>query len=768
MNKSQRIAVDINNPIQDKFLKIRLEQNIDFLELLTLNIKTKDIYRKFNSNYGVLVGRVIANNGIGVPNAKISIFIPLSEEDENNEEIRSAYPYKTPNDKNIDGKRYNLLSRVSEFDDLSGSFKPKQPFGSFPIKPEIVTNNTLLDVYKKYYKFSTVTNEFGDYMIFGAPVGLYTVHMSVDITDIGKYSMTPQQMVDNLGYPESYFIENNTKIKTSNDLDDLPNIETQDISVNIRPFWGNKENFEIGITRQDFRIRAELFNSFIVFGNVFTDDTNITWGQPPDFTIPENPDIEVIREYVRRLHIIYNESLAPPNKYDLIGVYVKKEFKIKEIIFTYDNNISETDVVENNVDSNNIIKLEEKEYTVNADDNGNFVLNILCNRRKIIYDDLGNEIVVDDTYPGGVFTQFRGFLILDVFDEEFDFNIQGAPSMNKFKTRIKIPQTTTDPPSGEFNDNPFGSFGFTEHSQTKVENWFKQSKLFEGGKTYAISKFNGMVRNIASWPDHLLQDPVDYEIEEGFLSGDEDPPIAYDNVNNLTLIDDAIVPGDPNNVGIIQTSNDEGGEIDNLQYSFPHNMEIDVGGVTKNFFGGNWLNFSIYLPNIIHYHLEMGGPPPKGYYNSTYFSSYRYNDYGRITTGENTKNNPFGFEDMENLVNLSSGKTVDTAKLLRCDLHWTDFVETPASDIRKILDKMKLDEIGNGFIDSEENNLKLSGIYRNGINIINETGDIFYDKTPCPFNGGRIPETQNPDPKTYFFTGKHNCLKFLEELGLIR
>ena len=58
---------------------------------------------------------------------------------------------------------------------------------SFPIKEEIVTNPIFLDVYKKYYKYTALTNNSGDYMIFGVPIGTQTVHMSVDITDIGEY-----------------------------------------------------------------------------------------------------------------------------------------------------------------------------------------------------------------------------------------------------------------------------------------------------------------------------------------------------------------------------------------------------------------------------------------------------------------------------------------------------------------------------------------------------------------------------------------------------
>ena len=235
------------------------------------------MYRNFNADYGVLIGRVTANNGVGVPNAKISIFIPLDPNDEKNSNIVSIYPYKTVTQKNRNGKRYNLLPRVGKYNIETGLTVPKQPVGSFPIKEEIVSNSTFLDVYNKYYKYTTKTNESGDYMIFGVPIGSQSVHMSVDITDIGRHSMTPSEMVVGLGYSPNLFTDDNTKIKESNELSDLPHIETQDIVIDVAPFWGDTKNFEIGITRQDFKIRAVLSKGVTIFGTVFTDGDGSMW-----------------------------------------------------------------------------------------------------------------------------------------------------------------------------------------------------------------------------------------------------------------------------------------------------------------------------------------------------------------------------------------------------------------------------------------------------------------------------------------------------------
>ena len=84
MNKSQRIYLSTGttgNNGNDKSIIVKLEQDVETLEFLTMSISTEDAYQNFNADYGVLIGRVLANGSIGVPNAKISIFIPLTVAD---------------------------------------------------------------------------------------------------------------------------------------------------------------------------------------------------------------------------------------------------------------------------------------------------------------------------------------------------------------------------------------------------------------------------------------------------------------------------------------------------------------------------------------------------------------------------------------------------------------------------------------------------------------------------------------------------------------
>ena len=45
-------------PGSSQNVRVKLEQDFDFLEVLSLKITQEDLYQSFCSNYGVVVGRV--------------------------------------------------------------------------------------------------------------------------------------------------------------------------------------------------------------------------------------------------------------------------------------------------------------------------------------------------------------------------------------------------------------------------------------------------------------------------------------------------------------------------------------------------------------------------------------------------------------------------------------------------------------------------------------------------------------------------------------
>jgi hypothetical protein len=699
MNKSQKIRISPETLKDNKYLYVKLEQDVDTLEIMSLKVDTKDAYQDFNANYGVLVGRVNANNGISVPNAKISIFIPLNEEDENNSDIVSIYPFKKPTDKNNEGKRYNLLPRVGEFNPIANDIKPQQPFGSFPTKEEIITNPTYLEVFEKYYKYTTVTNSAGDYMIFGVPVGTQTVHMSVDITDIGKNSMTPEAMVKDLGYSPNLFTNDNTRIKESDDLDDLPHIETQEISVDVIPFWGDSENFDIGITKVDFRIRAALENVFYVFGSVFTDSEQTTWGK--DNVINEIRDFYTGND-------------------EILGMYSKRAGNVKERIYYYppevtDEEIENADPSEEEILERKMKLLDPSEY-VSYKRGGDFVFIIKCNRGRITTDEFGNEFT-------GAFTTFRGFITLEITDNELSLpprNYFPNIGYNKpYRVRLKFPQYGDD---GKY-------FSLNRGTQNRI--WRKQHKIFEAGKFYSVSKFHGTVFNNDSGIN------VDQD-GNGFFEEDViNDPLNQSPYNNVG----AIATNDYTNNGFQVTGNE--------QYDFPSNSETSGG--TK-LFGANWMNLSVHFPQLMHI-------------QTTILNNIFTTDFFHDQEFDQPQENYYYLRDNKQLIAANKKNTIYFA---RNDLHWTDIIEVPENDIRKMFEVPRKGFSNINFVDpldGIENNL-----YHNGDPDKIPT-DWGIDK-PCPYNGGKKdgdPNSSEADTKYYFYKGFNDsdCISYLFELGLI-
>jgi len=245
MGDSYRIKTEIGI---SQTIDLELTQDFEFLEILSLKIQQADIYNRNCADYGVIVGRVTANNGFGIPNARVSIFIPITTVDESNPAISSIYPYKSPEDKNEDGFRYNLLP-------YEKSYSKHAATGTFPSKNDVLTGKTAVEIYDKYYKFTTKTNDSGDYMIMGVPLGIQRVVMDVDLSDIGEFSLTPQDLI-RMGRATQAQVAGNTFL-TSNDLDSLPQLITIPKSLEISPLWGDPTTCAIAINRLDFDLKQE-------------------------------------------------------------------------------------------------------------------------------------------------------------------------------------------------------------------------------------------------------------------------------------------------------------------------------------------------------------------------------------------------------------------------------------------------------------------------------------------------------------------------------
>ena len=174
---------------RDQKINVEINNSFDLMEVLSLKFSQKDIYASGKcSEYGVIVGRVSANSGFGIPNAKISIFVPLSDLDVNDPVISGLYPYQGVNDRNTDGYRYNLLPSRQQHGGHT-------PTGTFPDQQDILTREEVLEVFENYYSYTVKTNSSGDFMIWGVPIGTQIIHVDVDLSDIGCFSLRPYDFI---------------------------------------------------------------------------------------------------------------------------------------------------------------------------------------------------------------------------------------------------------------------------------------------------------------------------------------------------------------------------------------------------------------------------------------------------------------------------------------------------------------------------------------------------------------------------------------------
>ena len=259
-NKSYRLRTEVG---RDTHLNLNINQTFDNLEILSLKIGRENLYRLHTAGYGCVVGRVVANGNFGIPNAKVSIFISADTVANEDSILSYLYPYTTISSKNNENIRYNLLTEEQISD-------CHRNVGTFPTKRRVLDDANVLEVFDKYYKFTTTTNASGDFMLFGVPVGNQFLHTDIDLSDIGILSQKPRDMVYK-GYTITQF-ENANQFKSSTDLDSLTQIISENTAVYVYPFWGDENEGDVKITRSDVEVNYKFEPTCIFMGSLISDD----------------------------------------------------------------------------------------------------------------------------------------------------------------------------------------------------------------------------------------------------------------------------------------------------------------------------------------------------------------------------------------------------------------------------------------------------------------------------------------------------------------
>ena len=370
MPNSYRIRTQVG---VDKYINVNLDQDFEFLEILSLKILTTDLYTRFCSDYGVVVGRVLVNGGFGVPNARVSVFLPLEEGDLLNPVIRDLYPYQNLSDRNLEGYRYNLLPSAPSYSTHTNT-------GTFPTREDALLNQSWIEVYDKYYRFTVKTNESGDFMIFGVPTGDQTLVMDVDLSDIGCFSLNPQDLIiQGVATTEQV---NGSKFKSSTNLDELPQIQNLNFNVDVRPLWGDEDQCQIGITRVDFDLtklaNIKIQPSAVFMGSIMstTDDDSVGASFTP-FNSVTGP--------------FFTSDCKPKNNTGNLCDLITgpgQILAVRQTIFADPNGYPQLETF-SFADDGKII-----------DDNGAFVVNVPMNLDFLSTDEFGNQVISNNPNIG--------------------------------------------------------------------------------------------------------------------------------------------------------------------------------------------------------------------------------------------------------------------------------------------------------------------------------------------------------------------------------
>ena len=454
MSKSYRIRT---TPGEDNgYLKVNVDltQNYDHLEILSLKISQKDEYQSYCAEYGVIAGRVIINNGFGVPNVRVSVFVPVEDADLNDPVKSAIYPYTEPfpDQKNRNGIRYNVLPSNQQKLDHT-------PVGTFPKKRQVLDDSTTLEIYEKYYKYTTTTNSSGDYILFGVPVGDHFLHYDMDVSDIGFLSVRPFELIDQ-GYSDNLF-KDRFKYKSSNNLDSLPQIFSQNIPIRVEPYWCDSLNVGsgLGINRLDISIDSlELVPTAIFMGSIFSDDEKDS----------------------------LNKNCKPAREMGKLNEVITGSGKIEAIRRTVDGNIEKFTFKDNSID-----------------DNGNWSVLVPMNIRKVVTDEFGNLVPSPDGIKG----------VSTEGDYRFRVSMDATSNDKRLRERAKylVPNTNNNFNFREYGINELkNSSDFTLNQQlstitdntpyandlTNQYNYLEEFYPFRWKKVYTVKQYIGRMQKI--------------------------------------------------------------------------------------------------------------------------------------------------------------------------------------------------------------------------------------------------------------------------------
>lgn len=220
----------------DYFLNVKLNRSVDILNTLNIyNVPINDTV-KFNSDTGVLYGKIEAiqvlldeqGNKIKIPlrNAIVGIFNPSDE-------------FQSVGSVDDDGNRI----KMTLYENMPSNLKSYGSFQSYLTDVDYTTKDWQNDTIPPKYKYTTTTNENGEFILYNVPVGSQTLMLEVDLL---KQGLEPEEVALNFfPYP----------LNDEPNISNIPHLYFNQFPVNIVPSWGE---FQTGYTEINLTVQLDL------------------------------------------------------------------------------------------------------------------------------------------------------------------------------------------------------------------------------------------------------------------------------------------------------------------------------------------------------------------------------------------------------------------------------------------------------------------------------------------------------------------------------
>lgn len=228
-------------PFSDYFMNVKINRSVGTLDTLNIYNVTNNEPQKFSNNTGVLMGKIEAVQVLNDENGE-KIRIPLKNTVVGIFNPSEKFPSISSSDNEGNRVRLNLYETIPQVDNpynLKGYSSFQSYLTDVQYSKNDFENNTIPDE----YKYTTITNERGEFILQNIPVGQQTLMVEVDLL---KFGLEPEEIALNFfPYPS----------QDDPNVSEVPHFFFGQYPINIVPSWGD---FQTGYTEMSMSIALDL------------------------------------------------------------------------------------------------------------------------------------------------------------------------------------------------------------------------------------------------------------------------------------------------------------------------------------------------------------------------------------------------------------------------------------------------------------------------------------------------------------------------------